>query len=213
VISILRRTKFMCALPPGVVETPGMKTGAANGIARIDSSVSLLSRVSTNFDKKFTFYLPLGENSISEKNTLAMTFYHEALHSTASNNTSWHLNPPRSRIYNATDCEGSLFEDRVYFAAAVCFPNDHYYGEPLYKRAIFCPGLCEKALTYHDETGLEVYEQRKSSLDVFSDRVIGPSQVSAGIKPGDAKLIYRRIRTMASIHKQILEESKSLTGS
>jgi hypothetical protein len=84
-------------------------------------------------------------NPFVMENAAALLF-HEALHSTASNQREWHNDQNEiKRRKHSVDCNDSMFTDRIYFLVGVCFPSSEK-GELLYGSALGCPNVCKAAL-------------------------------------------------------------------
>lgn len=84
---------------------------------------------------------------------LAATLFHETLHHTAANNRQWHNESWMSGKHSTKGCKNSLFEDRVYFISAACFPRTSY-GQDFFAgngSASTCANVCNAALTEVDD--------------------------------------------------------------
>ena len=84
---------------------------------------------------------------------LAATFMHEIAHLTPANNRVWHSD---TKSKSKTECQNSIFEDRIFFTEALCVPRG-FYGKLLYgdEGDTFplkeCKNLCAKALADVDD--------------------------------------------------------------
>lgn len=117
-IRYMKETKYTCVgnLNSGVAATAGItgfgkKKTKQVRIADIYQLGSVIgsSPIAPNYTK--------GYNDSNHEG--AAILFHESLHFTESDNTQWHHHPRERNIYG---CSDSLFEDRVYFIEAACFP-------------------------------------------------------------------------------------------
>jgi hypothetical protein len=144
---------------------------------------------------------------------LSSLLLHELLHFTASMNRSWHDTWEQS--HQEDGCENSLFEDRVYFLQAACFPQSGY-GLRLYgkwkktqiengrsswkvKSALLdCEGLCHKALGEVDsiESFMKAYPELRQIYKV------GKMQIAKSMHKKTREILCGRTHQVATTRKQ-----------
>ncbi len=129
-----------------------------------DSIPALNFILRKDIDRSITLKEDGAEYSMNLKENLAQVIFHELSHHTHSiESQNWH-NSWRQEGIKQIGTEKSLFEDKVYFLSAVCFPQSKYGGLFWSKNgAAQSLEICKKALTHSN------YKARK--LKDESDRI------------------------------------------
>ncbi|HAZ13405.1 MAG: hypothetical protein A2X86_14725 [Bdellovibrionales bacterium GWA2_49_15] len=155
---------------------------SARAVGRYSLSMAVFPETPTNPKDQTIFTASVDEN--------ASFIAHEAMHVLAANNTSWHNDP---RTHSSTGCANSIFEDRIYFLQAVCFPDSNYgrlMRDPT-DGILNCPQVCQNALTHVDAATIEIFTpvERPDATGIF-----GPSLVAIPYGRDRAPGICQRIR-------------------
>jgi hypothetical protein len=101
-----------------------------------------------------------GDAPVQEE--LTESFFHEALHQTASNLRDWHADEKEvARRFNNKSCKETVFTDRIYLLGAACFP-DSLRGEELLSKE--CYSACPKAFMDEPEPDVIKYYPSKPPL-------------------------------------------------
>jgi len=197
--SILGRTRFLCQDPDGSDLIAEMRRTSRT----YDSCGRVLTRFTDGAYRRYQMTLsapssdlPAATNKSASTmlsvEELASYMAHEAMHVLAMNNRDWHNTfDPDERVTEG--CTRSLFEDRVYFTQAMCFPQSEY-GRSLYGEggASQCREVCIRALTEVDAGAALTFS---TSTAPGSERTgaFGPSQVARPYPAGEASRICDRV--------------------
>ncbi|MCC7440272.1 MAG: hypothetical protein IT285_01480 [Bdellovibrionales bacterium] len=149
-------------------------------------------RTTAHYDRSYGITLDDAADSTLESGDvtrLASLLFHESLHH-YSNQRSWHNSvsePGNTRSTNS--CSNSVFEDRIYFLQAVCFPmagmGSRFWDEGFSSAPASCAGLCESALTdAPDAATLSTVRRFYGSRAVLANPVSTP----------EARIVCGRIR-------------------
>jgi len=187
VISIIRRARMTCE--------PQAHGQAKNKNVNYKPLIAPFANVNTSYDK--SYLINLTPTAVDAKNfdvvSLAGSLFHEGLHSTASNNHSdWH-NRTVEVGKSSTGCKGSIFEDRIYFQQAACFPRSDW-GNILRPLLTKCSGLCESAFTQSVPVAKYTQAKGTGSITALGGGSIGPVLNATPLKPEAAKVLCDRIR-------------------
>jgi len=208
IISVLSQTRYFCQPPTG----DGVVASMRRTYRTYDSCGRGLTRFMAGAYRRYHMDITAPTEGLRPKinatastalevDELASFLAHEAMHVLSMNNRAWHNNfDPEQRT--STACQSSLFEDRIYFTQAACFP-DSDYGRAFYAEngPSQCPGLCETALAGMDPEAPALYG---ASTAPGAERTgaSGPSQVARPYTNPELALVCARIRGRAILGSQ-----------
>lgn len=154
ILSALRRTTIRCAVPSESSSLAYMSMDHGSQKAKGSASQKGLLFHMTLFrfgNQKSTSVDETVGGQVSPE-FLAATIAHEAMHAVGMDNTEWHNNPVDRGKFG---CHDSMFEDRIFFMEAVCFPKG-MLGQNLFLKggSYSCPEVCLSALASHSDQSL-----------------------------------------------------------